>query len=425
MRLSFFLLVLLFACGTARAEMFVPPQKVIPPSLFGLHIHRLASTTPWPDARFNAWSLIDAYVTWNYLQPAKSRWNFSTLDKYVLRSHGKNVEMLYPLAFTPQWASARPADKGPYGPGSSAEPLDMNDWNEYVKALVTRYRGRIRYFMVWDEPNEKAYFSGSQQKLLELVSTAYIAMKRIDPDSRMVSPGLVGPSSFAWLDDFLRSGGAACVDIIGFHFYPPISDPDKTEQRPESMIPTAKRVKSIMARYGIAAKPLWNTGVGYWNVNGDGTPENTDGVDSRWIRLDQDRAAAWLSRTYILSWALGMERVFWYSWDHFNMGLIEPTSKALKPAGKAYQRTFDWLVGSKMTYCSNDGPQWVCELTRGKRKAWLVWRTAGNASTQMPAVWGAKEVLPLLGAGRELKRPDQPIMIGEQPVLVKGDTKPW
>jgi hypothetical protein len=236
----------------------------------------------------------------------------------------------------------------------------------------------------------------------------------------------VGPSSFEWFDKYLSGGGAAYADVIGYHFYTPIGGADKVAQRPEAMIPLAKEVKRIMAKHGLSSKPLWNTGIGYWNVNSDGTPENMDGVDPRWIKLDQGQAAAWVSRTFILGWALGMERTFWYSWDHLNMGLIEPGTKALKPAGKAYQTTFGWLVGSTMTYCRNDAdPKWICELKRGPRTAWLVWNTTGNVNITIPPNWNARELQTLFGVTGRLQSGTQPITIGEQPILIKPDTEPW
>lgn len=420
------LLLLVSYSNAAKAEMFVPVQNPISPTLFGLHIHRLATSTPWPSVDFNSWSLIDAYANWRDIEPSEGRWNFKYLDKYVIQAEKNNVDLLLPLAFTPQWASARPYERGPYGPGTAAEPADIAKWQKYVKKVGERYKGRIKYFMVWDEPNEQSFFSGSKDKLFELVDSACQSMKAINPGSQMVSPGLVGHSAYDWLDNFLATGGSRCADIIGFHFYPPVGGPDKTAQRPELMIPAAKKVKQIMAKHGISTRPLWNTGVGYWNVNSDGTPESKAGVDDRWIRLNQDQAAAWVSRVFILGWALGMERVFWYSWDHSNMGLVEPTTKELKPAGVAYKTTYEWLVGSTMTYCRNDGdPQWVCELKRGGRTAWLVWRTSGNVQTKMPPAWNAKEFETLSGGVGKLETTTQPIMIGEQPVLIKGDVKPW
>jgi hypothetical protein len=418
-------LLMLFSGHAAVAETFIPSQKPIPPTLFGLHIHRLESTTPWPQVSFRSWSLVDALVNWRDLQPEKDRWNFAFLDGYVRQAKRHHVDLLLPLAFTPQWASARPADPGPYGPGTGCEPLKMEEWNAYIRSIARRYKGQIKYYEVWDEPNEKLYFSGTREKLFELVSSAKGVLRQVDSGAQMVSPGVVG-NSFDWLDAFLGTGGASQVDIIGYHFYTPVGSQDKTEQRPESMIPAVKKVKAIMAKHGIASKPLWNTGIGYWNVNSDGTPETMNGVDSKWIRLKREQAAAWVSRTFIIGWALGLERVFWYAWDNENMGLIEPGTKALKPAAKAYQTTYDWLVGATMSYCRNDGnSQWACELKRGARTAWLVWSTKGEMEAKLPVGSKVREYQTLQGETHPIRNQGQAITIGEQPVLLKADTLPW
>ena len=428
--LGVLLTVVLSGCLTTaipgNAERLIPLQDPIPRTFFGLHIHRAASTTTWPIASFGSWHLVDAHVNWFNLQPDLARWNFETLDRYVTLSTQNNVEMLLPLAYPPRWASSKPPLKGPYGDGTGAPPLLMYDWRAYVTQVGTRYKGKIHYYDVWDEPNEKVFFSGTQEELVSLVREAYLILKRIDPKTQLVSPGLVG--AIEWLDLYLQKGGAAYADIIGYHFYPPLGGPDKhAQQRPESMIDKVRQVKEVMKKNGISNKPLWNTGIGYWNRNSDGTPESMVGVDSRWIRLDPDLASAWVARTYILGWAVGMERVFWYSWDHENMGLIEPTSKTMKPAGKAYMTIMNWLIGSTMKYCHNDKDSlWVCEITRpGDRKAWIVWRAVGTQSEPLPAAWHATIYRTLNGESKTLDSPSSPILINEQPVLIQSDYQAW
>lgn len=410
----------------AIADTFTPTQVPIPRTLFGLHLHRATSTTPWPQVNFGSWQLVDAYVGWLNLEQSRGRWSFEKLDKYAGLASANSVDLLLPLAFPPRWASARPDEKGPYGPGTGSEPLLLDDWRAYVRTVGDRYRNTIHSYGVWDEPNEKAFFSGTQEQLIDLASEAYRILKGLDHRNQLVSPGIVG--SVEWLDKYLGKGGGRYADVIGYHFYPHVGGPDKhVQQRPESMIDKVRQVKEAMKKNGISNKPLWNTGIGYWNRNSDGTPESMAGVDSRWIRLDPDLAAAWVARTYILGWALGTERVFWYSWDHENMGLIEPTSKTLKPAGKAYMTVMNWLVGSTMSYCQNDkNPLWVCEITRsGNRKAWIVWREVGSESEPPPIAWHATIYRMLNGESKSVDSPNSLIPIGEQPLLIQSDSQAW
>lgn len=420
------LVVCLVMTSHASGESFVPKQEPITKVLFGLHIHRAITTTPWPEARFGSWQLVDAYVNWLNLEQRPDRWTFEKLDRYVDLSSLKNVDLLLPLAFPPNWASARPNEKGPYGLGTAAVPRMLSDWQRYIETVGRRYQGRVQTYGVWDEPNEKLFFSGTQEQLVGLAREAYEGLKNIDPNNRLVSPGAVG--AIAWLDQYLQKGGGKYADIIGYHFYPHIGAVNKhAQQRPETMIEKVRQVKAVMKKHGIAEKPLWNTGVGYWNQNSDGTPESKAGVDERWIKLDASLAGAWTARTYILGWALGMERIFLYSWDHQNMGMIEPTSKTLKPVGKAYITVMDWLVGSTMNYCQNDrDPLWVCEISRqGNKKAWIVWRAEGSQPEVLPHNWRAKGYQRLNGEFEKIESPATPVEIDEQPILVQPDILEW
>ena len=36
--------------------------------------------------------------------------------------------------------------------GTYAPPDDLADWGDYVHAVVSRYRGRVRYYQLWNEP---------------------------------------------------------------------------------------------------------------------------------------------------------------------------------------------------------------------------------------------------------------------------------
>src|SRR5580704_1657284 len=86
------LMSFLLSASEALAPL-VPSQQIIPQSLFGMHIHRANSTTPWPSIPIGEWRLWDAYVTWPYLEPHKGQFRFDTLDAYVslARQHNTGI----------------------------------------------------------------------------------------------------------------------------------------------------------------------------------------------------------------------------------------------------------------------------------------------------------------------------------------------
>jgi len=85
------------------------PDSAIPSVFFGLHVHR-GGQIPWPVAPFGSWRLWDANVAWPWLEPKKGEWHFQALDTLVALAEEHHVDVLLPLARSPNWASARPTD---------------------------------------------------------------------------------------------------------------------------------------------------------------------------------------------------------------------------------------------------------------------------------------------------------------------------
>ena len=164
-----------------------------------------------------------------------------------------------------------------------------------MRAVSTRYQGKIRYWEIWNEPNDAAFFSGSAEKLVDLARQAYAILKASDPQNQVLSPS---PYNVSFLDYYLSLGGGEVADVIGYHFY--------LDEAPEALatwyIPS---VWAILAARGQASKPLWNTEGGYLRPTVPG-PKT----------LSDDLGAAYLARTYLLNWASGVSRFYFYAWDN-------------------------------------------------------------------------------------------------------------
>jgi len=126
--------------GMSSSRTISPSGHTIPREYFGMHIHRADSSTPWPGVRFGSWRLWDAYVSWPQLEPNRGQWDFKRLDKYVAMASLTGVNVLLPLGLSPAWASARPNEVSAYRYGNAAEPLNIEDWRSYVRAVAERYK---------------------------------------------------------------------------------------------------------------------------------------------------------------------------------------------------------------------------------------------------------------------------------------------
>lgn len=349
-----------------------------------MHIHHAGGTTAWPSVPVPEWRLWDARVSWPQIEPHKSQWDFRTLDAYLALAKEHDSDVLLPLGLSPQWASARPTEKSAYQPGFAAEPSDTELWRDYVTRVVTHCKGRVRTYEIWNEPNYKPFFTGDTDTMVDLTRQAYQIIHRIDPDARVVSPAATTNNGVDWLSTFLSHGGNQYVDIIGFHFY-------SAPQPPEAMIPLIEKVRQAMNDHGAGDKPLWNTESGW----GQPKPFPSD-----------DLAAAYVARAYILNWAAGVQRLYWYAWDNHAWVSLQTTSadsQTPTPAGRAYGIIQQWLVGAQMGACDEDASHtWTCALTRNDVPEWIVWNSNGATLFSIPAGWRAANATPLLGAQHPL-----------------------
>jgi hypothetical protein len=386
--------------GSTFASDLQTPKAAIPASYFGMHIHHLAypGPTSWPNVSVPQWRLWDANVTWADLQPAKGQWRFEKLDGYVSLAEQHGTGLLLTLGGSPTWASAKPQLQSSYYPGFTAEPANIEDWREYVRTVVARYKGRIQAYEIWNEPNLADFWSGSIDQMLMLTREASQIIRNVDPKALVASPSATTAYGIPWLAEFLKKGGGQYVDVIGFHFYVDAQLP------PEEMLAIIQRVRQVLADNGLADKPVWNTETGWLPP----------------AKFDSDElAAAFLARAYIVNWAAGVQRFYWYAWDNQYVRLItyKVDTRTVTPAGRAYEIIQRWMVGTTMNDCTESAEHtWTCQLKRNGKSQWIVWNTQGKRKFDLPRTWSVASATLLLEDSHPLKAAS--IDIGPVPTLL-------
>jgi hypothetical protein len=375
-------------------------------------MHAAITTTPWPSVPFGTWRVWDSGVTWADIEKEKGKKDFSKLDKMVALAQEHGVEIMLPIGTPPPWASARPEEEPAFRKGSAAEPRNMEDWRDYVTALATRYKGKIRLWELWNEPNIKVFYSGSVEQMVELQRIAYEILKKTDPDNRLSTPSPTNINGVAWLRQFLAAGGGRYADCIGFHFY-------VTPKPPEAVVGIAQQVEAAMRDTGMAGRTIWNTETG-WYIHSDTHEVKPTSVFNV---ISADEAEAYVPRTYILNWVMGVTRLNWYDWDSAVMALTEDGGKSLKPAGVAYGTTYNWLVGAVMKTCDSDrSDTWVCTITRaGGYNGYIVWNARGNTNFSIPGAWNIQNARELNGTSKSVRGQNK-LAIGIKPILFENKT---
>lgn len=348
---------------------------------------------PQPPLKFPAIRLWDTTTRWADIAPSPGQWKFERLDGFVDVAARHNAEVLYVLGSTPRWASARPDESCPYGMGCAAEPVRMAHWEEYVRRVALRYRGRIKAYELWNEPNvvdnfpsrsamKGYFFTGSVAQLVEMARIARKVLDEIDPSAILTTPGIVNAPII--LDQFLSAGGGQYVQAVAYHFYSS-SDADFARQ--------VATIRSIMRRHGVGSLPLWNTEAGFHVYSQDKPfPVGTQ-------RLIRQEAAARMAQVLILGAAAGLDRFYYYAWEHRHMGLVAFNGEPLA-GSEAMQKVQEWLVGSRLRECSAVNHEAVrCDGLVGGQRFAIAWANRpGNTTISLPPGWQIAQVEPLLGS---------------------------
>lgn len=93
-------------------------------------------------------------------------------------------------------------------------------WDRYIKAVVSRYRGKVQWYEVWNEPDGvwcwKTGPNGTDYGHLVLRTAE--AIRAADPDAKVIggSQCLFG---LAWLHDVLATGAGKVMDAFSYHNY--------------------------------------------------------------------------------------------------------------------------------------------------------------------------------------------------------------
>jgi len=184
-------------------------------------------------------------LSWKTIENKKGDWAFP--DSMINLFYKASISILGNLGETPAWASSfidtTNELKSNYYFGSAAYmPNDINDWKNYIKTVVSRYKGKINYWEIWNEPDIdffKIQKDSKAEEYIKLLKTDYSEIKLIDSSAKILAPAvayyLVKDPAYEtrakkdidikktrdpdFLKGFFGNGGNNYYDIFSFHHY--------------------------------------------------------------------------------------------------------------------------------------------------------------------------------------------------------------
>jgi GH35 family endo-1,4-beta-xylanase len=119
---------------------------------------------------------------WDFIEPTANTFDFGFADEAVQKSVDRGLNVLGLLAYN--------VDRS----GGKAQPSytmpNLDAWKNYVNKVVTRYKDKIKYWEIWNEPSDPLYFNIQDPaqratSYAQLLQASYQTIKGIDSSAKV------------------------------------------------------------------------------------------------------------------------------------------------------------------------------------------------------------------------------------------------
>lgn len=344
-------------------------------------------------------------IGWAWIERKPGQFDWASVDSLIegLASEGLR---LYPvLSNTPKWASTytEGMPKGAYRSTHTAyPPRDMALFGRFTWQVARRYRDKLPYYEIWNEPNG-SFFMGTNEEFAQVLREGYKGLKLADPDCRVMFD--TANTDFGFYEDIFRYGAGEYFDILATHNYQ-LTHPGPPEAA--GFFEEYVQMRDLLARHGRARVPIWDSEFCWMSATFPGTPW--------WKGVGEVNQADWLVRSYAYAVGSGCMKLFWFpfypyydrSTSGYHPGSLVRRDLTPKPAFVTFRTMASQIVGWKFL-------RW---LDVGENARCAVFHRAGEQKAVAWAVGKRRRV------GFSVERPELTIVdaVGGKQSLNKGET---
>ena len=216
-------------------------------------------------------SSIVEFFPWAYYHGADGDFSWGRTDMIIGHAHAQGLTVYARLGYTPGWA--RPPDTPP----TYLDVDAYDDFANFAAAFAERYRGRVDYIIIGNEPNlsfEWGYRSTAPADYVELLAAIYPAVKAANLEMMVLAGALAptlepagspwGLNDLVYLQGMYDAGGADYFDGLAAHTYG-FTFPPEAEPGPELLnFRRVELTRQLMVENGDVHKSIYITETG-WN----------------------------------------------------------------------------------------------------------------------------------------------------------------
>ena len=396
----------------------------VPVDFAGLTVENFGcgdGTSPIPTVTYGTHRLLGFGTYWPEIETSDGVFNWTKMDAAVNGAVAAGKTVMWNACYTPTFHSSAPTTAKKNTIASSGgwpvAPADLAGtqqtwptpnsakWARFLTAVVTRYAGKIKRYVMWNEPNARIFptaristapvgnwwdtsdtgttadfvtprtsVTGNQNytQFVRMQSDLYNVVKGIDPAAQVLGPDFFGEANsqssggkqtgLVCFTAWLAAGGAAFCDGYSWHAYMDESSNlgnavthwagvDGASKR---LNPIFNALESARVAAGAPVKPWYQTETGHEQMN--------------WLPLaDQER---WIGRQMLIAAARGQAAWTLYAYDSYNpatsqMSMMGLDRKTLYPIAEIYSRWAQRLQGATISAASILNTGHVCATING------------------------------------------------------------
>jgi hypothetical protein len=244
------------------------------------------------------WAEVEVPTKGRFVDQATGRESWQKYDRIVDLAQQYGLGVILRIDTSPAWAR----------PGTAkieTPPVFNADYGDFVARVADRYRGRVRYYQIWNEPNvpfEWGDEAPDAAAYTQMLRVAAYRIHQVDPDAVVISAAMApttelsekGVNELIYLQQMYDAGAKGNFDVLGANAYGLRSGPDDRRLALDRDVNFSRPVlvRRLMVRNGDAERPIWAAEVG-WSAVPDGS-----GIPDLWGRVDRQTQADYTVRAF-------------------------------------------------------------------------------------------------------------------------------
>ena len=258
------------------------------------------------------------YTSWDWVEQQRGVYAIKPeLDDYVDSLVDNNVKIQVQVMYgNPMYTSRRSnkPDRITPEPGSfhnddrsidsifwaPTKPDEVEAFLKYVRFLVNHFKGRIKYYALWNEQDIGYWNQANPEDYGRLLAAFAPAVHQTDPQAKVIYGGQADPDS-----DFAKRALDACkctaqLDVFAYHTYPGYGQ----NMHPETMdygaygVESPKRLRELVKNY-----PGIRKDIEFWD-------DEFNSIGS-WHGSDESVQAKYIPRGILYNHAQGVKTFVW------------------------------------------------------------------------------------------------------------------